>query len=621
MITNINNIYGTYNKNGVGGLISGIDTDLVVEQMLARSKIRIDKEYQNKQKLSYKQEAYRDISSKMLDFQLKYLSYSSSSEKNILNPKFFESNEIKSSSDLVSVSGNIENIKNLKIDNIQSVATSASFSSEKNVANETIKSKAITGEGFEGFSNIDNYIVFNYNGVNKKIKMSETNTDIESTSNHIQNELNKAFGNDKVSFSFDSNSNEFNIKANGDTNTLAISEISYDLNKLTGLSAGNSNRLSLSKSLGSSDIKDLDIFDNYKININGKDFAFSKNKAIKDIINEINADKDAGVKISYSNISNNFSVLSTETGENSKIEISDVEGNLASALFGEKGTDYNVKEGTDSVLTYTLNGIQNTINRSSNVFNIDGINVSLEKNASTTSPITFEVKDNIDDTIKRITEFIDDYNKLIDLIYSKTNEKPNREMLPLTPDQENELNEKEIEKWTKEAKKGMLYNDNLLKNALYRMRNTISSRLGDGNLSLLNIGISTTRGDLSGKLSINTDKLKSNLQTNFEEVKNIFIGTDNEDGMAKKLLNILKDNVGISGTSGLLIREAGSENGLTTNTNNLSLKMKQSDNRLSNLRRFLEKEREQYYTKFTTLEKMMNKINYQSAMFSNMLNY
>ncbi|MDD2495335.1 MAG: flagellar cap protein FliD N-terminal domain-containing protein, partial [Tissierellia bacterium] len=71
-------IYGSTINKGVGGLLSGLETDELVNQMAAGTRNKINRAYQSKQKLVYRQEADREISSKLLSFSNKYLSFSSS---------------------------------------------------------------------------------------------------------------------------------------------------------------------------------------------------------------------------------------------------------------------------------------------------------------------------------------------------------------------------------------------------------------------------------------------------------------------------------------------------------------------------------------------------------------
>ena len=144
MSTLSTNLYGASINKGMGGLMSGLDTDDLVKQMTAATRTKINRQYQAKQKLLYRQEAYREISKKLTTFSSKYFSYSSGSKDNILSPNFFESYTYKSSSNYVNVTGNAENIKNFSIKEISQVATSASFSSSLRVSSDTIESAELT---------------------------------------------------------------------------------------------------------------------------------------------------------------------------------------------------------------------------------------------------------------------------------------------------------------------------------------------------------------------------------------------------------------------------------------------------------------------------------------------
>ncbi len=112
--------------------------------MAAGTKNRINRAYQAKQKLLYRQEAYREISSKLVSFNDKYLAFSAGSKINILSNSFFNSSTIKSTSDYVSVSGHEEKIQDFKITGVSSVATNANFTSADSISNKTIKARAIS---------------------------------------------------------------------------------------------------------------------------------------------------------------------------------------------------------------------------------------------------------------------------------------------------------------------------------------------------------------------------------------------------------------------------------------------------------------------------------------------
>lgn len=68
-----------YSSNGVSGMVSGIDTEGIVQSMLSGIQNKIDKQNQAKQQLEWKQEIYRSVIKDINDFQSKYLNLTSSS--------------------------------------------------------------------------------------------------------------------------------------------------------------------------------------------------------------------------------------------------------------------------------------------------------------------------------------------------------------------------------------------------------------------------------------------------------------------------------------------------------------------------------------------------------------
>lgn len=65
-------------SNGLSGMVSGLDTDSMVESMLSGVQSKIDKQTQQQQILGWKQDMYREVITKVNDFQDKYFSLTSS---------------------------------------------------------------------------------------------------------------------------------------------------------------------------------------------------------------------------------------------------------------------------------------------------------------------------------------------------------------------------------------------------------------------------------------------------------------------------------------------------------------------------------------------------------------
>ena len=622
------NLYGSSVNKGMGGLMSGLDTDDLVNQMTAATRNKINKQYQAKQKLLYKQEAYREISSKLLAFNNKYFSYSSGSKTNILSPKFFESYTYKSSSNYVNVTGSADVISNFKINSITSVAKAATYTTNS-VSSQSFSSDAIIGNISEDVL-LSSSITFDFNGVKKAIALSEMvdgkpdgspyTYDAEGLADFLNTKLAEVYGAGRVNAELDASQTSIMFSASGSTDVFSVSNISNDLSIITGIKSGDSNRLNISKTIGDIYGEETDC----SIIINGKSIdGINKDMSISEVLKKIN--KESDLDITYSNTTDKFVIVSKDTGKASKIEIT---GALADKLFGGSiGSDIEIT-GEDTVMNVTIHGQDIDITRSTANFSIDGINVELGKNAILSpeeAPITFDVKNNTDEVIERVKQFIDDYNEIIDLLGTKTKEKPRRDYPPLTPEQQDEMKEKEIENWLKEAKKGVLFGDKNITSLLNKMRLSMSGKTSVSDLALSNIGISAASMDTSGKLVFNEEKFREKLIEAPDQIASLFTGIADEtdeyakSGIANQILDILRENIGAMGTSGKLIEEAGLDTGRSSDQNNISLKIKDYDEKMNELKKSLERERQRYWNQFSALEQSLNKLNAQSSWLMDMM--
>ena len=622
------NLYGSSVNKGMGGLMSGLDTDDLVNQMTAATRNKINKQYQAKQKLLYKQEAYREISSKLLAFNNKYFSYSSGSKTNILSPKFFESYTYKSSSNYVNVTGSADVISNFKINSITSVAKAAIYTTNS-VSSQSFSSDEIIGNISEDVL-LSSSITFDFNGVKKTIALSEMvdgkpdgspyTYDAEGLADFLNTKLAEVYGAGRVNAELDASQTSITFSASGSTDVFSVSNISNDLSIITGIKSGDSNRLNISKTIGDIYGEETDC----SIIINGKSIdGINKDMSISEVLKKIN--KESDLDITYSNTTDKFVIVSKDTGKASKIEIT---GALADKLFGGSiGSDIEIT-GEDTVMNVTIHGQDIDITRSTANFSIDGINVELSKNAILApeeDPITFDVINNTDEVIERVKQFIDDYNEIIDLLGTKTKEKPRRDYPPLTPEQQDEMKEKEIENWLKEAKKGVLFGDKNITSLLNKMRLSMSGKTSVSDLALSNIGISAASMDTSGKLVFNEEKFREKLIEAPDQIASLFTGIADEtdeyakSGIANQILDILRENIGAMGTSGKLIEEAGLDTGRSSDQNNISLKIKDYDEKMNELKKSLERERQRYWNQFSALEQSLNKLNAQSSWLMDMM--
>ena len=136
-------IYGSQRK-GIGGLASGLDTDSLIDSMTLGTRTKIAKQLQNKTLLTWKSDAYRSISSKLIEFADKYTSYTSST--NLYSESFFDKTLISATGEnnkYISVSGSTSSSSKITINGIKQLASNASFTSNTSVSNNYLKTDAI----------------------------------------------------------------------------------------------------------------------------------------------------------------------------------------------------------------------------------------------------------------------------------------------------------------------------------------------------------------------------------------------------------------------------------------------------------------------------------------------
>ena len=101
-------VSSSYSTNkGLSGLVSGMDTDTLVEQMLSGTQSKIDKVEGERQQLLWKQEMYREIITSINSFHNSFFnsSFDASSANNLASADFFNSmiSSVTSGSDAVKV--------------------------------------------------------------------------------------------------------------------------------------------------------------------------------------------------------------------------------------------------------------------------------------------------------------------------------------------------------------------------------------------------------------------------------------------------------------------------------------------------------------------------------------
>ena len=133
---------GNTSLRGFGGMASGIDRDAIIEKMTLGTTTKISNRKKEVTKLQWKQEAYRNLSDKIIDISDKYASYTSTS--NLKDPFTFAKNIItamgrEEATRFVKATGSSRLIDNISIKEVSQLATSTVLQSQKHINDNGIQ--------------------------------------------------------------------------------------------------------------------------------------------------------------------------------------------------------------------------------------------------------------------------------------------------------------------------------------------------------------------------------------------------------------------------------------------------------------------------------------------------
>ncbi len=366
------------------------------------------------------------------------------------------------------------------------------------------------------------------------------------------------------------------------------------------------------------------------LTINGEKIkGLSYNSTFNDIINKVNT-SDAGVKMSYMNNADKFTIVSTTSGAAGNVTIT---GNDASMLFGTAGTDYSVTAGQDAIIGVKYAGSDQVVEliRGNNAINLDGMNVTVngtfgysgDSLIAGTEPITFNAKVDSDKIVSALKDMVKDYNDIVKLVNDEVSTKPNRSYEPLTDEQKKDMTEDQIKNWEEKAKTGLLFNDTDLRGLSDSMRFIFDSGSEDRSM-LESFGISTSSsyGD-NGKLVFDETKFRAALESNPEDLQKLFtrtadVTTGDKGGVMARINTITQKYASTTGaTKGVLIEKAGSTYAPTSILSNFIQKSIDGlDDYTDRLQKQLKTETDRYIKQFTNLETVISQMNSQSSWLS-----
>lgn len=280
---------------------------------------------------------------------------------------------------------------------------------------------------------------------------------------------------------------------------------------------------------------------------------------------------------------------------------------------------------TNSTGTYIHTGNTNSLT-------LDGVQFTFSDVPVDGNPIRVTGKVDATSIKDKIVSFINDYNKLIEKMNTLTTEKRSRDFMPLTDEQKKEMSDDEIKLWDEKVKKGQLSRDSDITRISNQMKNATKS-IFNGSLPYLEkIGINPVAdysGTKNGTFTIDEEKLTSALENSAQDVMKLFTAVEPTDetmtdtekysstGIFQRIKTVLYDET-VSLQSRLL-KKVGIEGTSLVINNDLSKSIEKYERKMKDMESTFSRREQQLYSKFGSLESMMNKLNSQQSYLMSQL--
>lgn len=298
--------------------------------------------------------------------------------------------------------------------------------------------------------------------------------------------------------------------------------------------------------------------------------------------------------------------------------------NFKTFLQERKDNDGNYN--TDAARIYgqdakiILNGAEFTSN--GNTFSVNGLTINALAVTDKGEVLTVTTTTDNQGIYDKIKDFLSDYNDLINTMTKSYNAESSKDYDPLTDDEKDAMSESEIEKWESKGKGGVLRRDSTLSTLMSVMTGAMSKSqtINGKSYSLSTFGIKTLGimnaekneqnayhidGDADDDTSSsNTDKLMAAIIEDPEGVTEFF----------KNLSNDLYENLGKQMTS-TSMRSYGS----FYNDKQLETEYKSYTTKISDWDKKVQDIEDSYYKKFAAMEKALATLQSQQSSLSGLL--
>ncbi len=532
----------------MSGMVSGMDTESLVTQLVAAKSSKLDDLKGEKQKVEWKQDIWKDLNKKIYGF------YSKTLDNFRSEGTFNKKKATITDSTLASVSANNSAVTGVQTLAVKQVAKSSYITGGKITKTDSAGAEQkVTGSYtmvalgiVEGSENVSFTVK---SGTGSNAKTTDITVNADTTLYDVINQLKSA----GVNASYDENNQRLFISAteSGKASDISISAKSAPVQRATG------NVIDALDEEGNPIYEqDTDEEGNPKVDGEG-------NPVYKQAVDgEGNPMVDEGGNPVY---------VVKQVPEYETVESSEASERLLEGLG--LASRMSKIDGQDAIIE--LNGV--TYTSSSNTFNINGLTVTAQKESAytedpsqtETDPVTGEDRPlriyettnistavDIDGIYDMIKDFFKEYNDLIKEMDTYYNAESAKDYKVLTDKEKDAMSEEEIEKWNEKIKGALLRRDDDLRKDIDIFKSGMLETFNiDGKkYSLSSFGISTLSYFLSGdnekgvfhidgdpddtNVSGQPDKLKAAIGTDLTNLTKFFNNLAN--GIYKNLTEIAR---------------------------------------------------------------------------------
>lgn len=586
--------------------LSGVDTGAIIDAIMELESRPLERLQQKQEKLELTQQLWQEIDDRLEEFRDQLFDLK-------LRTTFYQFTTDVGDTTVLQASASADARAGTFYVKVESTASATRYES-----GETI---GVIPDSTTQYQDLDSRVTpvagtVTINGVEITIDATDTIDDIVNKINSSGAGVTASYSDTTGKLTL-SASSKFTLGASTDTsNFLSVFNLSDAPMEWDGLnynvvSTAHVGAVSTSRTLSSLASDDGVTFTDGTITINGTSISVSGTDTLEDVIDRIN-DSDANV-IAFCDTNEDKLVVINKTYGTQGISFDDggtgffkVMGWLDDST-GNDITQKNVGNSAKILVSYDgTDATATTYYSNSNTVEVDGVTLTLR--STSTDYVRVSVEIDTDSIVQEISDFVENYNELMEYLYNKLNEEP--------------VEDKDWEDMTDEEKmQGLLKDDASLRKIFNDLRAWITMRVEDvGEFDALwDVGISTGEnlgGDyenmMKGQLEINEDTLRDAIQNHLDDLWKLFNATEDEDG-ADGLINVLYDKVWnytkfggyidqIAGISGRLARE-----------------IRDVSDQIMVWAMRLQKRYEQLYREFTAMEQAISYLNMQSAWLAQSL--